>query len=35
VPHPHTWVIEHEEIAPVAGRTLLTLQRFTELQDHF
>lgn len=35
VPHPHTWVIEHEEIARVAGRTLLTLQRFTELQEHF
>lgn len=35
VPHPHTWVIEHEEIAPVAGRSLLTIQRFADLQQHF
>lgn len=35
VPHPHTWVIEHEEIAPVAGRSLLTVTRFADLQQYF
>ena len=25
IPHPHTWSLEHEEVVPVEGRSLLTL----------
>lgn len=35
VPHPHTWHLEHEEIAPVGRRRLLILERFAELRRHF
>jgi putative hydrolase of the HAD superfamily len=37
VPHDQTWVLEHEEIAtvPHPRQTLLRLNRFTELQEHF
>jgi putative hydrolase of the HAD superfamily len=35
IPHPQTWRLEHQEIQAVAGRTLLTLDRFTELREHF
>lgn len=35
VPHPHTWRLEHEELQPIDGRQLLTLERFADLKDHF
>ena len=36
VPHDQTWVLEHEELAPVPGPgKLLTVERFAELQEHF
>ena len=35
IPHPHTWSLEHEEVVPVEGRSLLTLERFTDLRQHF
>ena len=34
VPHPHTWVLEKQEIRPGAGR-LLRLERFEALRVHF
>jgi putative hydrolase of the HAD superfamily len=34
IPHDATWVLEHDEVTPVAGR-LKTLSRFAELRDHF
>jgi putative hydrolase of the HAD superfamily len=34
VPHPHTWVLERQEIAPGAGR-LLVVRQFADLRDHF
>ncbi|HEX8033634.1 MAG TPA: HAD hydrolase-like protein, partial [Ktedonobacterales bacterium] len=35
VPHPHTWRLEHEELQPIDGRQLLTLERFAGLRQHF
>jgi putative hydrolase of the HAD superfamily len=35
VPHPHTWHLEHEEVMPTGAGRLLTLQRFSQLRDHF
>lgn len=35
VPHPHTWSLEHEEVLPVEGRTLLIIERFADLTQHF
>lgn len=35
VPHPHTWRLEHEELQPIDGRQLLTLERFADLTQHF
>jgi putative hydrolase of the HAD superfamily len=34
IPHPHTWTLERQEIRPGKGR-LLTLDRFTDLKQHF
>ncbi len=34
IPHPHTWVLEREEIRPGTGR-LLTIERFADLRKHF
>jgi putative hydrolase of the HAD superfamily len=34
IPHAHTWVLEKEEIRPVAGR-LLVLEKFGELRERF
>ena len=34
VPHPHTWVLEKQEIRAGAGR-LLRLERFEALRGHF
>ena len=36
VHHPHTWVLEHEELAPApAGQNLLELRSFAALGEHF
>jgi len=36
VPHNQTWILEHEEIAPVPGPgKLVTVERFAELRQHF
>jgi putative hydrolase of the HAD superfamily len=37
VPHDMTWVLEHEELAPIptSAQKLLRLERFPELRDHF
>lgn len=36
VPHPQTWVLEHEEVTePTADSQLLTLDRFADLRTHF
>lgn len=34
VPHPHTWVLERQEIRPGKGR-LLRIDRFEVLREHF
>jgi len=34
VPHARTWVLEKEDIRPGGGR-LLTVERFSDLRDHF
>lgn len=33
IPHPHTWVLEHEE--PVQHPRLLELTKFSDLRQHF
>jgi putative hydrolase of the HAD superfamily len=36
VPHDNTWILEHEEVCTRTGeRTLLQLQRFSDLRRHF
>jgi putative hydrolase of the HAD superfamily len=37
VPHDQTWVLEHEELAPVPSpqQRFLQLERFSELMNHF
>ncbi len=36
VPHPHTWRLEHEEVAtPAAGRRMITVERFADLRGLF
>jgi putative hydrolase of the HAD superfamily len=37
VPHDMTWVLEHEELAPVPSpsQTLLRIDRFARLREHF
>jgi len=36
VPHEHTWRLEHQDVgAPAAGRRLVTVERFAELQGLF
>lgn len=35
IPHPHTWQLEHEEVASAEDGRLLTLTRFSELRTHF
>jgi len=34
IPHPHTWILERQEIRSGEGR-LLVLERFADLKDHF
>ncbi len=33
IPHPHTWILEHEE--PVRHPRLLEVERFSDLRKHF
>ncbi len=33
IPHPHTWILEHEE--PVRHPRLLEVERFSDLRAHF
>jgi putative hydrolase of the HAD superfamily len=36
VPHDQTWILEHEEVASApANQTLLVLNRFSDLRQHF
>jgi putative hydrolase of the HAD superfamily len=35
VPHPHTWVLEHQELRTPAGARFLQVESFTELRNHF
>lgn len=35
IPHPHTWVLEHEEVSHVGEGQLLQLANFAELRNHF
>jgi putative hydrolase of the HAD superfamily len=35
IPHPRTWMLEHEELSPRQGARLKILARFAELVDHF
>lgn len=35
VPHPHTWVLEKEEIRRAGPGRLLLLHQFADLRDHF
>jgi len=36
VPHDMTWILEHETVDSVpAGRSLLTIEKFSDLRNHF
>ncbi len=36
VPHPETWILEHEEIQPEVGQgKLLVVKKFADLKKHF
>lgn len=36
LPHPRTWILEHEELAQPCGRAkLIVLEHFGELSEHF
>jgi putative hydrolase of the HAD superfamily len=36
VPHGNTWILEHDDLAPVpALQRLLVVQKFSELREHF
>lgn len=36
IPHPHTWMLEHEAVEPAQnGQQLLELESFTEMGRHF
>ncbi len=36
VPHPETWILEHEEIQPEMGQgKLLVVEKFADLKKHF
>jgi putative hydrolase of the HAD superfamily len=34
VPHPHTWVLEHQDLNTDGGRFLM-VERFVDLRSHF
>jgi putative hydrolase of the HAD superfamily len=35
VPHPHTWVLEHQEVRAPRGARFLQVERFSDLGRHF
>ncbi len=35
VPHPHTWVLEHQDLRVSGGRKFLRVERFADLRLHF
>lgn len=35
VPHAHTWVLEHQDVRAPAGARFLTVERFSDLEQHF
>ena len=35
VPHPHTWVLEHQDLREPGTRRFLTVERFADLRLHF
>jgi putative hydrolase of the HAD superfamily len=35
VPHPHTWVLEHQDLRPSGDGRFLTVERFADLRLHF
>ncbi len=35
VPHPHTWVLEHQDLCTPEGCRFLQVERFTDLTNHF
>jgi putative hydrolase of the HAD superfamily len=35
VPHPHTWVLEHQDLRDPGEQQFLTVERFADLRLHF
>ena len=35
VPHPHTWVLEHQDLRESGGGKFLRVERFADLRLHF
>ena len=35
VPHPHTWVLEHQDLRDPGDQRFLTVERFADLRQHF
>ncbi|MDP9113111.1 MAG: HAD hydrolase-like protein [Acidobacteriota bacterium] len=35
VPHPHTWVLEHQDLRDADGAKFLRVERFADLRRHF
>ena len=35
IPHPHTWTLEREEVRNGGTGTLIEIERFADLQEHF
>jgi putative hydrolase of the HAD superfamily len=35
VPHPHTWVLEHQEVRTPSGARFLQVEKFSDLSLHF
>jgi putative hydrolase of the HAD superfamily len=35
VPHPHTWVLEHQDVREAPADRFLRVERFSELRKHF
>ena len=35
VPHPHTWVLEHQDLRPSGHGKLLQVEKFADLRRHF
>lgn len=35
IPHPHTWILEHEQVEDIGEGQLITLSTFAELRTHF